>query len=204
MVDVTDYLISQAGFRVDYGWTGSDEISLLVNRNDQTFGRKERKIVSTLAGAASAAFTAMSCRLNDSRVSTIGSFDARVAQLPNAQRVVDYFRWRQADAQRNAINAHAYWALRRAGLNASQATRQLVGLSVATKLSLLGTFGVDFMQDVPVWHKNGVGLRWEMVDHTGHNPKTKQDVTTKRRRLCANYDLPDGAAYDAYVRERLL
>jgi tRNA(His) guanylyltransferase len=42
MVETTSYLL-QCGFRVMYGYTQSDEISLLFHPSDETFGRKLRK-----------------------------------------------------------------------------------------------------------------------------------------------------------------
>lgn len=49
--------LMQCGFNVAYGYSESDEISLLLRRDDDTFKRKTRKIISVLAGEASAAFS---------------------------------------------------------------------------------------------------------------------------------------------------
>jgi len=49
--------LMECGFRVVYGFTESDEISLLFHPNEETFSRKVRKYNSILAGEASAAFT---------------------------------------------------------------------------------------------------------------------------------------------------
>ena len=69
------------GFGVVYGYTQSDEISLLLRRDDNTFGRKLRKLCSVLAGEASAAFT--------SALGSPGAFDCRVSQLPTDRDVID-------------------------------------------------------------------------------------------------------------------
>lgn len=45
------------GFRVVYGYTQSDEISILFHFDENTFARKERKLLSILAGEASATFS---------------------------------------------------------------------------------------------------------------------------------------------------
>ena len=70
-----------------------------------------------LAGEASARFSLL---LGDA-----ACFDCRVSQLPNAENVIDYFRWRQEDANRNALNGHCYWTLRRDGLDVNDATAAL-------------------------------------------------------------------------------
>ena len=48
--------LMECGFRVIYGYTQSDEISLLLAPEENAFGRKVRKYNSTLAGEASAVF----------------------------------------------------------------------------------------------------------------------------------------------------
>ena len=94
-----------AGFRILLGYTQSDELSLLFHPDDRTFGRRRGKVLSVLAGEASAAFSL--------GLGAPACFDCRLAELPDAQTVVDYFRWRMADASRNALTAHAYWTLRK-------------------------------------------------------------------------------------------
>ena len=70
MIDTTKHLM-QCGFRIVYGYTESDEISLLFHPEDHTFGRKTRKINSVLAGEASAC---MSLKLG-----TVACFDSRAS-----------------------------------------------------------------------------------------------------------------------------
>ena len=53
MVETVRHLMN-CGFNIVYGYTQSDEISLLFHRDDNTFGRNTRKINSILAGEASA------------------------------------------------------------------------------------------------------------------------------------------------------
>ncbi len=124
MVTATMHLM-QCGFRTAYGYTQSDEISILFHRDDTTFDRKLRKYESVLAGEASAAITL--------QLGAHAAFDCRISQLPAEEYVVDYFRWRSEDADRNALNAHCYWMLRNQGQTVSQATGQLHRLSVADK-----------------------------------------------------------------------
>ena len=91
------------GFRVVYGFTESDEISLLFAPEENAFGRKVRKYNSTLAGEASAAFSLA--------LGQVATFDCRVVPLPTIERVRDYFLWRQEDAHRNSLNSHCYWII---------------------------------------------------------------------------------------------
>ena len=85
MIATTEHLMT-CGFQVIYGYTQSDEISLLFHPNENTFGRKLRKLISILAGEASAKFSLL--------LGELAVFDCRNSQLPTADYVRDYFRWR--------------------------------------------------------------------------------------------------------------
>lgn len=191
MIATTRHLMA-CGFNVVYGCTHSDEISLLFHPAEDSFGRKVRKLISVLAGEASAAFAL--------QLGAVACFDARIAQLPSAERVIDYFRWRAEDAHRNALNTHCYWLLRKQGLSARAADAQIAGLRVAAKNELLFQHGINF-NDLPAWQKRGVGLVWETYDTPGVNPQTGEAVTAQRRRLALIEELPAREAYTAWVTQ---
>lgn len=191
MIETAEHLMD-CGFGVVYGYTQSDEISLLLRPDDNTFGRKTRKIISVLAGEASAHFTLA--------MRQMACFDARVSQLPSDALVVDYFRWRQEDAYRNALNAHAYWALRRKNLSPSDCTQTLAGLSSEGKSELLLQQGGGNFNHLPAWQKRGVGLYWVQQNKVSVDPRTGATVTTQRRRLQRHLDLPQGDAYDEFLQ----
>ena len=151
MIHTTKHLM-HCGFKVIYGYTESDEISLLFDLNEAAFSRKTRKYNSILAGEASAAFS--------HQLKGVAAFDCRLSLLPRAQDVVDYFRWRNEDAYRNALNAHCYWMLRKEGYAAHTATQEINGKSTAFKHELLFQRGINF-NDLPDWQKRGVGLYWK-------------------------------------------
>jgi len=189
MTETVGHLMN-CGFEVIYGYTQSDEISLLFQRNTNVFGRKIRKYNSILAGEASACFSV--------RLGMAVAFDCRISQLPTKTRVVEYFTWRQVDAHRNALNAHCYWLLRKEGDSTSKATSTLNGMSVSNKNELLFRRGINF-NDLPNRQKRGTGLYWEYYEKQGFDPKKHVSVTTTRRRLTANHDLPMGDKYQAMI-----
>lgn len=128
MVETTGRLL-QCGFRVIYGYTQSDEISLPFDPSNVTFGRKLRKLNSILAGEAIAKYSVL---LGD-----IVAFDCRISQLPQIGDFINYFRRRSEDAHRNALNGNCYWMLRQQGKSVEATTTYLAGLSVAEKNELL-------------------------------------------------------------------
>lgn len=194
MVNTVKQLMD-CGFRVVYGFTESDEISLLFHREETTFGRKVRKFNSILAGQASAAFSL--------QLGQVIAMDCRMVPLPSIEKVKDYFLWRQEDAHRNALNAHCYWMLRKEGMGAQEATAQLAGKSISYKNELLFSRGINF-DKLPAWQKRGIGVFWADVEKTGFNPITKQEVLTTRRELTVEYDLPLGQQYGDMVASFLV
>ncbi len=190
MVETTKHLMN-CGFRIIYGFTQSDEISLLFHLNDDTFGRKVRKLNSILAGEASAKFTSL---LGD-----VGCFDCRISELPTIEKVEDYFLWRQEDAHRNALNSHCYWRLRKDGKSALEATNFLSGQSVSEKNELLFRHGINF-NDLPAWQKRGTGLIWSHYEKEGLNPVINEQIVAKRRMIKEIYDLPLSVNYAKFIR----
>lgn len=191
MIATTTHLMN-CGFRVVYGYTQSDEISLLLHRDESLFDRKLRKLNSVLAGEASARFT---LSLGD-----VACFDSRISELPNEKLVVDYFRWRSEDATRNALNAHCYWMLRKQGRSVKEATSRLLGLSVSAKHELLFQNGINFGK-LPAWQRRGIGLHWENYEKEGINPKTGTVVKSQRRRIKVQMELPMKNDYTAFLSE---
>ncbi|OPH35516.1 tRNA(His) guanylyltransferase Thg1 family protein [Moraxella equi] len=185
MTKTTEHLMN-TGFRVVYGYTQSDEISLLLHINDDSFNRKTRKIISLLAGEASGVFSLI--------MNAPASFDARICELPTQKLVQDYFSWRQEDAHRNDLNTHCYWLLRKQGQSPKASADFLLYKSVGEKHELLFQNGINF-NDVPNWQKRGVGIYWQDIQKDGFNPKTGEQTTTLRRTLAIDDNLP---IYDEY------
>ncbi|MEZ5424707.1 MAG: tRNA(His) guanylyltransferase Thg1 family protein [Pyrinomonadaceae bacterium] len=194
MMTATVEHLMNCGFNVIFGYTQSDEISLLFHPEENAFGRKLRKFNSILAGEASAKFSLL---LGD-----IGVFDCRISQLPDVRSVCDYFRWRNEDAHRNALNSHCYWLLRSQGKTVKKATGFLEGKTVAEKNELLWQNGTNF-NDLPLWQKRGTGLYWEEYGKEATDKPTGKKVFAKRRRVKIDYELPMRDEFSQFI-ERLL
>jgi len=188
MVGTAQALLTELGGR--YGYTQSDEISVLLDPGHELFGRGVEKLVSVSAGLASATFTHAG--------GVPAHFDSRIWVGTGASDVADYFAWRQADAMRNALNAWCYWTLRKAGRSARAAALALEGTTVADKNQLLFEHGIN-INNVPAWQRRGAGLWWETYPKTGFDPVRGADVTTTRRRITVDRDLPLHDDYRALV-----
>ena len=189
MVGTSRHLM-KSGFNILLAYSESDEISLLFHPDQDSFGRKPRKWISILAGEASAAFSVALGRA--------ASFDARLSVLPGREQVIDYFRWRMADATRCCLNGHAYWLLRRQDLSARDASERLRRLGRADKHELLFQAGINF-DALPAWQKRGFGVYWVDTPRTGFNPLTGMTTSTRRRTLRVDLELPRGTDLDLAI-----
>jgi tRNA(His) guanylyltransferase len=192
MVKTAQRLLEE--FQGLYAYTESDEISLLLPRNWNLFDRELEKTVSLSAGIASVIFS-LAC-------GAAVAFDSRVWLGAEESLVVDYFRWRQADATRCALNGWCYWTLRKAGRSVAEATKQLEGQSPAFKNELLFQHGINF-NELPAWQRRGTGLYWEQYEKEGFNPITKRTISATRRRVKIDRELPMKEEYDEFI-QRLL
>lgn len=192
MIETTKALVNELGGI--YGYTESDEISILFPTDWDLFNRSVEKLVSISASIASSTFTCLS--------SSIVSFDSRLISLVNKSQVVDYFLWRQADATRCALNGYSYWTLRSLGHSARKATSILDEKTKEFKNELLFENGINF-NEVPTWQRRGTGIYWETYEKVGYNPLTKEEVLTTRRRLKVDEDLPRKDDYGSFI-EKLL
>lgn len=174
-----------------YAYTESDEISVLLPAASALFDREVEKLVSVSAGLASGV---LSCQAG-----VPVAFDSRVCLAANVELVEDYFRWRQADAGRCALNGCAYWALRRDGKSARDATAILHGQSVGFKHELLFQQGINF-STLPLWQRRGIGIYWETYHKVGYNPLTGTASPTLRRRIKVDDALPMQEEYAAFLR----
>ncbi|ROP37097.1 tRNA(His) guanylyltransferase Thg1 family protein [Saccharothrix texasensis] len=188
MVETAQALLTEFGAR--YAYTESDEISIVLDPRHDMFGRGVEKLVSVSAGVASAAFT--------HAAGEPAHFDSRVWIGAGPGDVLDYASWRQADATRCALNGWCYWTLRKAGASRREATGRLEGTTTAAKHELLLGHGTDF-DDLPAWQRRGIGLWWEEHSRAGRDPVRGVDVTTTRRRVHVEHDLPVRDAYRALV-----
>lgn len=177
-----------------YAYTESDEISVLFKPNWDLFDRELEKVVSVSAGIASAAFSLA--------IGEAAHFDSRVWLGINRSLVIDYFRWRQSDAARCALNGWCYWTLRQTGKSVNEATETVLKKSVEFKNELLYDHGVNF-NALPSWQRGGIGVYWEEYEKAGYDPVRKETVTAKRRRVKIDLDLPMKDEYSRFIRKLL-
>lgn len=179
--------VMNSGFKICYAYTQSDEISLLFDPASVPFARRESKLISVLAGEASASISL--------GLGVAASLDCRLLEMSSASEVADYFIWRQQDAERNCLNGYAYWALRSKGMDAGGATSKLDGMPRKQKKDMLREIaGIDY-GSLAVWERRGAGLYYERYEKIGYDPVKGKQVTVERRRIKVDLNLPYGVEH---------
>jgi tRNA(His) guanylyltransferase len=174
-----------------YGYTESDEISLLFHRDWNLFDREVENLVSISASIASATFTLARQQA--------AHFDSRIWLGVDPSQVIDYFRWRQEDAARCALNGWCHWSLVKEGKTPAEAMAVLSGQSAAFKNELLFQRGINF-NELPLWQRRGTGMYWETYEKAGYDPVRQVEVAAVRRRLKIDETLPMKEAYGALIQ----
>jgi tRNA(His) 5'-end guanylyltransferase len=192
MVEAAHALVED--FSSVYASTHSDEISAAFVPEWERFGRRLEKVVSVASGVVSAAFTHV--------VGDRAHFDARVWQAATENEVAEYFRWRQEDCTHCALHAWCYWTLCQSGLDGAAARHELEGKDRAEQNELLLRHGITF-SELPAWQRNGVALYHETQEKTGYNPVTHANVTTLRRVVKHDLELPAGDEYESHALDVL-
>ncbi|HTI14544.1 MAG TPA: tRNA(His) guanylyltransferase Thg1 family protein [Dictyobacter sp.] len=178
-----------------YAYTESDEISLVFRQDWDLFDREVEKIVSLSASIASATF---SLAYQQSKA----YFDSRIWLGTDKAQVVDYFRWRQEDAVRCALNGWCHWTLRKEGKSPAEAMAILHGQTLAFKKDLLVQRGLSF-DETPLWQRRGTGIYFETYEKSGYDPIIGQEVTATRRRVTIDEALPMKESYGTFIQHIL-
>ena len=203
MLHVLRGLMEKANLHIVYGYTQSDEISLLFAADEQSYDRKTRKFNSLLAGYASAFATEY--LVKEMGVAEPIVFDCRLIPLPTPEDVCDYFVWRKEDSERNALNGYCYWMLRQKdNRSARYAASTMENKSIAWKRNLLRKRFDTYFDDAPAWERHGCGMYFTTVTSDGYNPVTKEHVTCERRRLVTIENLEPNDWYRRYLTETFL
>ncbi|RLE75179.1 MAG: hypothetical protein DRJ56_06175 [Thermoprotei archaeon] len=106
------------------------------------------------------------------------------------EEVPGYLAWRQLDCFRNCLNSYAYYSLLRAGLSPSEASERLRGLKSGDLLAIVRELAGLELDDIPLWQRRGVLLRWKEVRRESLNPLTGARAEAVRRRLEEDWELP--------------
>ena len=194
MIETVKHIMN-CGFSFTYGYTQSDEISLLFSQKETAFARKERKYNSILAGEASAKFSIC--------LGEPVCFDCRISELPTKETVIDYFRWRNEDASRNALNSYCYWTMRKQGKTKNEATHYFEKMSIADKNEYLFQNGINF-NNIPLWQKRGIGFYYESYQTEGHHPILNEIMTKEKRKIKVDFSLPIKEKYASFIEHLII
>lgn len=167
----------------------SDEVSLLMG--EIPFAGRVEKLDSVLASFLSGAFTRRIMEQDEfrERIKDANpiSFDSRVIPL-SREKVVEYFQWRQMESWRNCLNGYSYWTLRED--HSKEESMAVLHKKKSSQLhDLLFEKGIK-LTEMPAWQRRGVGIYKKNFETEGLNPLTQEKVTSHRKKIFIDWDLP--------------
>ena len=180
MTAVSEQLLSSSGLEPSFAYTFSDEISLFFPR--VPFNGRVEKIDSVCASYAASALTLV-LHLNEPV-----AFDSRVI-LADVPAAIAYMSMRQREAWRNHINGYCQQALITEGMTGTQAARALRGMKGPAMHEMMFERGINLAK-TPAWERRGIACYRTEVPKEGYNPVTNETVTTTRRVVVQDDDIP--------------
>lgn len=109
MKEVTETLVDYTNASV--GYTQSDEITLVINRNagggELFFSGRYQKLSSVLASLATYKFNELVRETIPQKKGKMALFDARTFEVPDDEMAIKVLEWRAEDCRRNSISCLA-------------------------------------------------------------------------------------------------
>lgn len=152
MVETARYLVEVT--QANFAYTQSDEITLVYYdvSGDSTglFSGRVQKLVSVLAGTATAKFNQVVMQEMPERAYLLPVFDSRAFNVPNLSEVVNCLLFRTIDCAKNSITmaASAYYS-----------HKELHGVGSSQKHDMLRAKGINWARDYPAFFKDGTFLQ---------------------------------------------
>lgn len=170
-------------------YTFSDEINILLS--EIPFNGRVEKLNSVFASFLSGSFTDNLYKhykniFEPENIKPV-SFDSRIIPL-SRQGVIDYFKNRQDEAWRNCINGYSYWTLREE-FGKNSAVEILNKKKSSALHDILFERGLN-LADMPAWQRRGIGIYKKDVMIKGYNPLIEKKVSSIRKKLVQDTDLP--------------
>jgi tRNA(His) 5'-end guanylyltransferase len=190
MADAAELFFRHSGLSPVFAYTFSDEISFFFN--EVAFDGRIEKLDSVIASFISSALTLLL------KPDEPLSFDSRIIPM-HENLIEEYLVWRQAEAWRNCINSHAYYALLSEGMDEKSAAGLLRSKKSGQMHELLFQRGTNIAA-VPAWQRRGILVLRERYEVEGFNPCLQEETLATRTRIKQDWDLPlfksgDGAEF---------
>ena len=172
---------------VKWIWTGSDEISIILNNEfvDGLFSRRISKVLSISSSIATYAFNFAALKEGIDVENYPAFFDSRLTVLPNEREVFCNILFRQNDCIRNSISQYS---------RAFYSAKELTSKGRDEQLKMLLDKNFDWNKDAPNWSKYGVKL-FKVYD--------LYDLNTKTLKYTSNDPIETFDEKIEYVRTRI-
>jgi len=178
MVKVAAFVLTRPDLDCVYAYVEHEEISILFARSKGDVCAHD--LLCRVVGVASAKLSLL--------CGDLATFDAHVYEFPQPGLVLGYFRWRQHEWVRRALDGHCAHALVQSGAAPEGVPKLLAGMGPDEKVEILHNNGVDYAT-LPMWQRRGTGVIVRPDGQPGD-----------AARLVIDTNLPEEEAYASYLR----
>jgi tRNA(His) 5'-end guanylyltransferase len=183
MLKAASHLLA-SGTGAIYAFAERDELSALVVPEAEGASPDDaqdaRELLVRLVAEASAKLSLL--------VGVAAAFDGRLYEFPNPQLALEYFRWRQEQARRRALDRYCSFVLKKTGTYGADTIKVLEGMGEDEKIEILRNSEIDF-EGLPCWQRLGAGVYVKRKNGTPDGPS-----------LVVDPNLPTAEAYTEYLR----
>jgi tRNA(His) guanylyltransferase len=179
MVKTLSYLCATLG--ASFGFVERTELSLYAVAG----GGDARRLLSRIAGEAGGKLSLL--------LGHVATFETRLYEFPDPELALEYFRWRQAEAQSTAIDRYCVHSLTQSGADPQAVPRILDGLGDDEKVELLRQNGLEFSA-VAAWQRLGAVVRIRPAEGTNGTPQG---------RMLVDLNLPAENDFGDYLKRAL-
>ena len=143
------------GFQTKMAYVHGDEIAVYLDPNESTNPRRRARLVSLFASAASSEFL--------QQLGLEAHFHAKLSELPNETRLLEYFLWQRRCAMRNLIVSQIRSAMIAKGKTPQECEKFLAGVKEDTRLETLEDLGIK-LSGLSAHARYGTLIGWDKAE----------------------------------------
>jgi hypothetical protein len=149
--------LMNCGLKTVCAYIHGDEVSLLLDSSESSNSRKKSRLISLISSVAALSFYEITKKK--------ATFFTKLSELPNEQRLLDYFFWQRKTALRNLISRNISILMEEKGYSKADIGSILGNSDEAAQLKILKDFGRP-IESFSAYERFGAFISWMKKDES--------------------------------------
>lgn len=157
--------LMNCGLKTVCAYIHGDEVSLLLDSSESSNSRKKSRLISLISSLAALSFFEITNKK--------ASFYTKLSEIPNEERLIDYFFWQRKTASRNLISRNISILMEEKNYSKTDIGSILGNSDEAAQLKILKDFGRP-IESFSSYERFGAFISWvneEKDNNLNHIPK---------------------------------